>query len=149
MSSALDRWTLPRNPGKLQDMSSNADRLAAAVRGRRLDLDRTQLDVWQAGGPSNTTLTRVENSEIETLTRTTARKLDKGLRWEEGSARRVWDGRGEPSPLPELGVDLESLLAELNTNAAGFSKENLDYMRARIEADIAARDAADHTSGSA
>ena len=80
-------------------MSTKARRLAAAVRHRREELDLTQLDLWLAGGPSNSTLTTIENGRLETLTRTTARKLDACLRWETGSARRVWDKGEEPTPL--------------------------------------------------
>lgn len=79
-------------------MSSTAQRFGEVVLARRRELDLSQLDVWQAGGPSNTTLTEIENGRVHTLTRTTARKLDAGLHWEPGSARRVWDG-GEPIPL--------------------------------------------------
>lgn len=85
--------------GQTGGMSSTpAKRLRDAVLGRRHDLDATQLEIWQAGGPSNTTLGKIENAEIDNLTRTTARKLDKGLAWEPGSARRVWEG-GEATPL--------------------------------------------------
>lgn len=81
-------------------MSTNSpERLAHYVRARRAELDLNQLDVWQAGGPSNTTQTEIENGRVRTLTRTTARKLDAGLRWEPGSARRVWDDGGEPIPV--------------------------------------------------
>ncbi len=76
-------------------MSTNAQRLGRYVLARRLELDLNQLDVHAAGGPSNSTLTEIENGRLDALTRATARKLDKGLRWEAGSARAVWDG-GEP-----------------------------------------------------
>lgn len=79
-------------------MSTKGEHLAEAVRQRREELDLTQLDVWLSGGPSNSTLTEIENARIETLTRTTARKLDAALHWEAGSAKRVWEG-GEPTPL--------------------------------------------------
>lgn len=79
-------------------MSSKARRLAKAVLARRKELDVSQLDVWQAGGPSNTKLTEIENGRTENLTRVTARRLDTGLQWEPGSAKRVWEG-GEPTPL--------------------------------------------------
>lgn len=85
-------------------MSSNADRLAAAVRTRRDELDLSQLEVWQSGGPSNSTLTEIENGRIETLTRTTARKLDAALKWAAGSAKAVWEGTGEAVPAVE-GLD--------------------------------------------
>lgn len=78
---------------------AGAERLRWYVLRRRNDeLDLSQMEVWQAGGPSNTTLTKIENGHLEKLERVTARRLDTGLRWEPGSARRVWDG-GEPKPL--------------------------------------------------
>lgn len=73
-------------------MLANAERLAAAVKARRAELEMNQLEVWQNGGPSNTTLTDIENGRTTTLSRTTARKLDAGLRWPEGTARRIFDG---------------------------------------------------------
>lgn len=80
--------------------TSPAERLKAAVIARRRELGEiSQMEVWQAGGPSNTTLTTIENGRLQSLSRTTAKKLDKGLCWEAGSARRVWDGSGTPTPL--------------------------------------------------
>lgn len=79
-------------------MSTNAKRLAEKVLRRRAELDLSQIDVWRTGGPSNTTLTTIENGLLENLTPSTARKLDAGLLWEKGSARKVWEG-GEPTPL--------------------------------------------------
>lgn len=92
-------------------MSSNpAERLRDAVLARRNELELSQLDIWQAGGPSNTKQTEIENARTTNLTRTTARKLDAALRWEEGSAKRVWEGRGEPTPVLE---DLSSRNSQL------------------------------------
>lgn len=79
-------------------MPANAERLGAAVRQRRIELEMSQLDVWQNGGPSNTTLTDIENDRTTNLTRTTAKKLDRGLTWPEGTARRIWDGDQETGP---------------------------------------------------
>lgn len=85
-------------------MSTNADHLARHVRERRRDLALSQLEVWQAGGPSNTTLTAIENGLAKSLQNATAKKLDRGLQWRPGSARRVWDG-GEPMPQEASTVD--------------------------------------------
>lgn len=83
-------------------MSSNpAERLAAAVIERREELDMTQMDAWNAGGPSNTTLTQIENGRLESLTSATARKLDKALRWKQGSAKAVWAG-GAATPEKDM-----------------------------------------------
>ena len=60
----------------------------------------TQLDLWSAGGPSNSTLTNVE-SGVGQPSPSTLRKLDAGLRWRPGSARRVLEG-GEPTPIDEV-----------------------------------------------
>lgn len=99
-------------------MSANAERFAQIVRERREHLDLTQLDVWQAGGPSNTTLTRIENGQVDVLTRTTARKLDAGLRWEPGSAKATWAG-GDPVPLPTAEDDpvVASIMADASLSA--------------------------------
>lgn len=117
-------------------MSTNAERLAHWVRTRRADLDLSQLDVWQAGGPSNTTLTEIENGRVERLTRTTARKLDAGLRWEPGSAKRTWEG-GEPSPLYEssptpAGEDLATLRHQI-AQAPFLSPEEKAELLATID----------------
>ena len=100
-------------------MSSPGERFGELVLARRAELDLSQMDVWQAGGPSNTTLTEIENGRLERLTRTTAKKLDVGLQWESGSAKRAWEG-GEPQPLVK-----------------GVAPENSAYLRqAILEADL-------------
>lgn len=87
-----------KKSGQTQGMSTNAAHLAATVLRRRAELDLSQMEVWRSGGPSNTTLTTIENGLLSNLTSSTARKLDAGLLWERGSARRVWEG-GEPTPM--------------------------------------------------
>lgn len=114
-------------------MSTNAQRLGEAVRQRRKELDLTQLEVWQSGGPSNTTLTTIENGEATSLVRTTARKLDVGLQWEPGSARRVWDGTGEARPALRVDrVDEEFVAA---VQRAGISDQLRESILAAIEAE--------------
>lgn len=78
-------------------MSTNtpAERLAEAVKARREQLHMNQLQVQDAGGPSNTLQTAIENGRLSNLTPRTARKVDAGLMWEKGSAMRIWEGRGE------------------------------------------------------
>ena len=93
-------------------MSSNAGRLAEAVRKRRAELEMSQLEVQAAGGPSNTWQTLIEGGRLETLTRITARRIDAGLQWEEGSARDVWEG-GYPRALSQRRLT-EAQLAEIN-----------------------------------
>ncbi|AZF98784.1 immunity repressor [Gordonia phage Maridalia] len=76
-------------------------RLGTLVRQRRAELGLTQKDVHQAGGPTDTTLTKIENGEWTPGNRkNTLRKLDAGLSWTTGSAARVLAG-GEPTPLED------------------------------------------------
>ena len=129
--------------GQSEGMSTNADRLAERVRARRAQLDMSQLDVWQAGGPSNTTLTEIENGRLENLTRTTARRLDQGLEWEPGSARRVWEG-GEPSPRKVTG-ELDELVDRIRSAdflTAEQKAEVLSALAAPAEHNIAERGSA-------
>lgn len=115
-------------------MSSKAQRLAAAVKARRDQLELSQIDVWQAGGPSNTTLTNIENGHMSALNRKTAAKLDKGLRWVAGSARRVFDLGADPEPLPDLG-DLSDLLDQVEQS--GLSEETKAHIIRALEAQAA------------
>lgn len=89
----------------------------------------SQLDVWQLGGPSNTTLTEIENGRVEKLTPRTARKLDAGLLWEPGSARNVWNG-GEP-------VDARGQQQEYHHLGVAWLREQID--QAEIPAALRSR----------
>lgn len=119
-SFACAGWSLPTKGGRVAYMSTReAKRLGDYVKARRLELDLNQLEVWHAGGPSNTTQTAIENGHLESLQRSTARKIDAGLQWAKGSARAVWEG-GEPTPL-----------------VPGLSSKDSRWLRERIlEADL-------------
>jgi hypothetical protein len=56
--------------------------------------------VWRHGGPSNSTLTNLENGTTDRISPASLRKLDLGLRWTKGSAERVLNG-GEPELLDD------------------------------------------------
>lgn len=141
MSSSCEIWTLPRFGLRLQGMSSNAQRLADAVKARRLELDRTQLEVHAAGGPSNSTQTLIENAQAETLSRTTARRLDTGLKWAEGSARAVWDGTGDAVPAAQgLSGDDTRWLAE-QIEKADLATETRERLLAELAEDARRRGA--------
>lgn len=116
-------------------MSSNPERFGSIVRDRRLHLEMSQVDLWQAGGPSNTKLTEIENGHLEKLTPATARKIDAGLLWEPGSARRAWEG-GDPSPLERGGRRDERWLREQIDEA-----EISSALRARLLAVLDRREA--------
>lgn len=102
---------------------------------RRNQLDLTQLEVAAANGPSNTKQTEIENGLLETLLPNMAKKLDAGLRWEKGSARRTWDG-GDPTPLETVAGSLEQAIAEVE--AAPISEETKRYVIETLRRDRAA-----------
>ncbi|WP_163540799.1 helix-turn-helix domain-containing protein [Occultella kanbiaonis] len=80
-------------------MSSDLANLARHVTARRNRLGLSQVQIWNAGGPSNSTLTKIESATPPEPSAVTLRKLDAALGWEKGSARRVLDG-GDPIELP-------------------------------------------------
>jgi hypothetical protein len=82
-------------------MRPDIARLGQLVKKRRLELRRTQVDVYRAGGPSDTTLTGLEQGTATSVSKDTLRKLDVGLDWEPGSATRVYLREGDPETLPK------------------------------------------------
>ncbi len=86
-------------------MPEDIARLGRYVIARRDQLDMNQLEVSNAGGPSNSTLTGIENGIATAVASSTLRKLDLALRWERGSARDVLSG-GEPR-IRRAGVTVE------------------------------------------
>ena len=99
-------------------MSTEGERLGRYVLARRDELDLTQIDVWHAGGPSNTSLTKIEGGLLESLSRATARKLDRGLQWEPGSAKVIWAG-GEPTKVlagvdPDLSARARKIVEDMD-----------------------------------
>lgn len=79
-------------------------RLGEHVSARRRELGLSQLDVWKAGGPSNSTLTGLENGTAKTVSSSTLKKLDHSLSWESGSALRILNG-GSPQELLPFQID--------------------------------------------
>jgi hypothetical protein len=86
-------------------------RLAAAVKERRDQLGLTQIQVWEAGGPSNSTLTAIEGASQSVISTATLRKLDTGLGWAPGTAVRILSG-GDHSVRLDI-VPTDDLLAEI------------------------------------
>lgn len=82
-------------------MSANTKRLGDAIHTRRQYLALNQQEVAAAGGPSDTTLSKLENNLIDVVSNATLRKLDRGLEWVRGSARRVLYEDGDPIPIEE------------------------------------------------
>ncbi|MEJ9078543.1 helix-turn-helix transcriptional regulator [Gordonia malaquae] len=91
-------YGLPKKFGRVATMNDNEpdlERLARYVKSRRQHLGLRQDEVGARGGPSTTTLTKVENATPPAPATVTLRKLDRGLGWTAGSARRLLEG-GEP-----------------------------------------------------
>ena len=72
-------------------------RLGRAVKLRRCRRGWSLAAVSAAGGPSHTTLLRIEQAQLDKLTEATLAKLDAGLHWTRGSAAAVIAG-GDPTP---------------------------------------------------
>lgn len=83
-------------------MNEDLKNLARHVKARRDQKGWSQLDVWKEnGGPSNSKLTEIEAARPPAPARSTLKKLDLGLQWTPGSARRVLEG-GEPTPIQDV-----------------------------------------------
>lgn len=111
-----------------------------AVLERREQLGLSQIDVWNKRGPSNTTLTVIENGRMADLTPATAKKLDNGLDWTPGSALRLWREGTPPTPVgPEATRPQRRRIAAVMGDAAHISNlservEELEFRLSAIEA---------------
>jgi len=74
-------------------------RFSRFVKARRAALGLTQEEVSALGGPSDTTFTKIENLDWKPGRAGTLKKLDAGLRWQEGSSARILYEGGDPIPL--------------------------------------------------
>jgi hypothetical protein len=78
-------------------MSLEGERLRDAVTSRAKEIGRrTDALLAAAGGPSTTTMTKLRHGDYRPR-HDTMEKFDTALKWEPGSAWRVWNG-GEPTP---------------------------------------------------
>jgi transcriptional regulator with XRE-family HTH domain len=73
------------------------ERLGREVARRREQLNLTQVDVAQRGGPSVATLTAVENNRAGRLSKRLRQALEKAIEWEPGSVDAVLSGQA-PRP---------------------------------------------------
>lgn len=77
-------------------MQPDLDALAHFVRERMDQLSITVDDLTARGGPSDTTMTKILRARPPAPARTTLRKLEVGLGWEQGSAAGILEG-GTPT----------------------------------------------------
>lgn len=116
------------------------DDLAMAVSGRRTHLGRSQLEAWKRGGPSNSTMTSVENAVSTSITSLTLHKLDMGLDWPSGTSLKLL--RREVTPeaavhIPE-GEQWAGLVDDETTEEFEQRElEMLDKTIAKLETDLA------------
>lgn len=75
-------------------------RLGREVRRRRIGLDMNQPDVSAAGGPSTGVISKIENARQTHYEDRVLALLERALRWQPGSCKRVLDG-GDPVELGE------------------------------------------------
>ncbi|MEV0367573.1 hypothetical protein [Nocardia fusca] len=93
----------------------------------------TQQNVWDAGGPSDTTQSGIELGTATGVQRSTLLRLEKALQWAPGSARIIMEG-GEPTPIeryreesgPAPGRDLHEQLASLAGRITSLSAQLRD-----------------------
>lgn len=71
-------------------MSADAKLLGQFVKARREELGLSQQEVADAGGPSDTTMSKLENGLTDTVSNRTLKRLDSALGWEAGSARAAY-----------------------------------------------------------
>jgi transcriptional regulator with XRE-family HTH domain len=79
-------------------MEQNMATLGEAVTDRRRALGLSQEDVAALGGPSTTTLSKIEHGEARSIRRRTAQDLERALQWERGSVDVVLAG-GAPTEI--------------------------------------------------
>lgn len=92
--------------------------LADAVTTRRRALGLTRIGLHEAGGPSDSTMSRIENPTVSTAypRPSTLDRLDTALRWKPGSAAGCLDLR-EPVPVE----DVEAPVVAIDPAAHGGS----------------------------
>lgn len=71
------------------------ERLGRAIRLYRDITNLTQDEIANRGGPSDVTIRGLENGNGKKPNGATLRKIDRGLRWPEGFAAKLLDGKAE------------------------------------------------------
>lgn len=137
----------------LMDRTDRIARLGRYAKQRRDQLGMTQQNVWDAGGPSDTTQSGIELGTATGVQRSTLLRLERALRWAPGSARAVMDG-GQPTPMkdaredpaPASARDLHEQLAALAGRITSLSAQLHDIAQTQkdlrplaIESDELAR----------
>lgn len=72
--------------------ASHWAKLGQAVRDRRTKLHMTQEDVAQAGGPSDFTMSKIEQGDPGPYRRSTLAALERALQWKPGAVEAILAG---------------------------------------------------------
>lgn len=114
---------MPEFSGKVCRMEEDprVKRLGDAVRARRSVLDLTQDQLKPKGGPSNTTISKIEQGVADAVSASTLRKLDRSLGWDEGMARLILNGGDAPGPADPF-AELRQRLANLEERVDRLEK---------------------------
>lgn len=147
---ALSRWHAPCGTfrqnvaagaifGHRRIMIGDVARLGLAVRDRRTRLGLSQAGLWKTGGPSNSTLTNIENGRAVPVSAITLRKLDTALRWRTGSAYTLLYGEESRTPISLPGAtlhaqDLAAAAAQARRALELFDEKRIDFrqLEARV-----------------
>ncbi|KZF02532.1 hypothetical protein A2J03_28575 [Rhodococcus sp. EPR-157] len=134
-------------------MFGDVARLGLAVRDRRARLGLSQTDLWRSGGPSNSTLTNIENGRQVPVSSFTLRKLDEALKWGTGCAYSLLHGDEGPVSVSMPGAELRAhnlaaaaaearrALARFADNQIGFQELEACVLLLATEAEAVANDA--------
>lgn len=139
--------------------SFDVGRLGHAVRERRTELGLSQVELWKAGGPSNSTLTTIESGRDLPVHPKTLRKLDFALGWPSGQSyhllhghivdeagvdEHVWEsGSGDEPDLPAVAAPArirleEPVIAALLHDADQARRALVRYSNRRLDFDVLA-----------
>lgn len=110
----------------------DAERFRDIVMARVEKLGLTSDKIARTTGPSTTTMSKIRKADPRLHRGDTYEKLDKALRWKEGSARRVALFNGDPVELP-AGLELDEALEEVES--AGLSEATRRMILAAWEVD--------------
>lgn len=87
-----------------------------------LDLNNESIG-RDADGPSTTTISKIRNAKLESISPATYRKLDAALQWHKGSARRVALG-GDPVVATHTVLGVADRVAEIErSNLSAATKQ--------------------------
>lgn len=135
VSFAAPGLGLPKFVGKLRLMANDTDTEAlrrlgdVVLRRRREELRISQYEVGERGGPSTSTLTKIEAGLPPVPSPATLRKLDDGLGWTDGSAYRLLHQGTDPEPRTVSAATRLQSVPELPRVKGGPLRRLLDIRR--------------------